>query len=278
MKKILVVGLGGTIACERRGSIALGENPFKVLEYINDSDDYDFIRVSPFFTLSENICFEHFKRLKKFFDSLCFEEYDGIIVLHGSDTLSFTAAFLFNLYNDKRIVLTASGKPLGETGSNGAENFENALRLLKLGENGVYVSYNGIFKANEICRADENDNFIAVESLSKPVENPALTDKKVLIINPYPGIDYSSFSLSRVDAVLHTMYHSATVPSGAFDFCEKCRKRNIPFYFVTSKKSAEYESSSFSGDILFGITVEDAFSKILLTNGNLFDNIIKTNN
>lgn len=275
MKKILAVGLGGTIACERKGSIVLGKNPFKVLEYINNADDYDFTCVSPFSVLSENIGFEHLKKLKEFFDSLCFEEYDGVVVLHGSDTLSFTAAFLFNLYNDKKIVLTASGKPLGEAGSNGAENFENALRFLEQIKSGVYVSYDGIYKANELCRADENDKFISIESISKPVENPALTDKKVLIINPHPGIDYSSFSLSRIDAVLHTMYHSATVPSGAFEFCEICKGKNIPFYFVTSKKSAEYESSSFCENILFGMTLEDAFSKILLTNGELFDNILK---
>lgn len=62
---------------------------------------------------------------------LNYESYDGFVVLHGSDTMAYTAAALsFMLENlNKPVILTGSQLPLGVVRSDGRENFINAVEI-----------------------------------------------------------------------------------------------------------------------------------------------------
>lgn len=62
------------------------------------------------------------------------------------------------------------------------------------------------------------------------------------------------------------MYHSSTAPESVKNFIQKCNEQNIPFYFVTSKSSADYESAKDFENIIFNSTLENAFARLLLTN------------
>ncbi|MCD7797717.1 MAG: asparaginase domain-containing protein [Clostridiales bacterium] len=236
--KILLIGTGGTIACREDKSIHF-DKPFKILDYakseiLNSDFDYEFECASPFAILSENMDFPCWKKLIDFISAADFEKYKGVIILHGSDTLSFTASLIGNMFFDKPIVLIASDKPLEDKTANGIKNFKTALENISKGKNGVYVSYDGFYKA-----ADKN------------IENPHFKPKNILVIKPYVGIDYDNYNLENTDAVLHTMYHSATAPKNVSAFCKKCKDRGIPFYFVTENKSAEYESAEDFENIIF---------------------------
>ena len=59
------------------------------------------------------------------------EKYDGFVVTHGTDTLSYTAvAISFMLRNlEKPVVVTGAQVPLGEIGSDGRDNLVNAIRV-----------------------------------------------------------------------------------------------------------------------------------------------------
>lgn len=60
-----------------------------------------------------------------------YNDWDGFIVLHGTDTMAFTASalsFLFNHLN-KPVVITGSQLPLIEKRSDGYSNFTNALQV-----------------------------------------------------------------------------------------------------------------------------------------------------
>jgi len=60
-----------------------------------------------------------------------YEKYDGFVVLHGSDTMAYTASALsFMLENlNKPVILTGSQLPLGMIRSDGRENLVTAIEI-----------------------------------------------------------------------------------------------------------------------------------------------------
>lgn len=79
---------------------------------------------------SSNISFEDWKeiaaRIKENYD-----KYEGFVVLHGTDTLAYTASALaFMLGNlSKPVVITGSQKPIAETRSDAVQNFVTAIEI-----------------------------------------------------------------------------------------------------------------------------------------------------
>lgn len=264
MKKILIIGTGGTIASVREDNIRLG-NPFRILDFC-DTEQSRFHCVSPFCVLSENINLSLWQELIRFIDETDSDLYKGIIVLHGSDTLAYTAALLANAFKDKSICVTASDKPVEDESSNAKSNFADAVNYIEQGNVGVAVSYNGIKNAEFILSADENDNFFTIDGKALSLNATYFKKKNILIIRPYVGINYDNYNLENIDAVLHTMYHSATAPDTVSAFIDKCKSKDIPFFFVTSKSKAEYESAKDFKNILFNTTLENAYASLLLTN------------
>ena len=60
-----------------------------------------------------------------------YTDYDGFVILHGSDTMAFTASALsFLLENlSKPVVLTGSQLPIGEIRTDAKENIITALEI-----------------------------------------------------------------------------------------------------------------------------------------------------
>ena len=60
-----------------------------------------------------------------------YHEYDGFVVLHGTDTMAYTASALsFMLGNlDKPVIITGSQLPIGEVRTDGEENLITALQV-----------------------------------------------------------------------------------------------------------------------------------------------------
>lgn len=60
-----------------------------------------------------------------------YDAYQGFVVLHGSDTMAYTASMLsFMLENlNKPVILTGSQLPIGVIRSDGRENFINAIEI-----------------------------------------------------------------------------------------------------------------------------------------------------
>lgn len=60
-----------------------------------------------------------------------YEDYDGFVVLHGTDTMAYTASALsFMLENlSKPVVITGSQLPIGEVRTDGEENLITALQV-----------------------------------------------------------------------------------------------------------------------------------------------------
>lgn len=86
-----------------------------------------------------------------------YDEFDGFVILHGSDTMAFTASALsFMLENlSKPVVLTGSQLPIGEIRTDAKENLITALEIAATKNNGramipevcIYFDYQ-LFRGN----------------------------------------------------------------------------------------------------------------------------------
>ncbi|MFT7334595.1 MAG: L-asparaginase [Porticoccaceae bacterium] len=75
-----------------------------------------------------------------------YKEFDGFVVLHGSDTMSYSASALsFMLENlSKPVVFTGSQLPIGDLRTDAKENLITAIQIASLRENGQAV-------VSEVC-------------------------------------------------------------------------------------------------------------------------------
>ena len=169
--------------------------------------------------------------------------FDGILITHGSDTLSYTAAMAGWILDHLSIpvVLTAADKPLEHPQSNGWENFRAAVELIRTGTPGVYVTYRNpgeemvtVFGWEEILQADcAADRFgcqnpaplgsaqngdVTLARLPRRWNAPLcpgfpVLNRKVLQLLCYPGLDLRQIQpRPETAAVLLRLYHSGTAP------------------------------------------------------------------
>ena len=137
MKDITVILTGGTIGSDvKHGSIGIssGTTESIIRMYKEENGDaHNFDIASPFTILSENLTPDDMNELLLYLKTIDTKECRGIIITHGSDTLSYTAAFLGSVLKDLiycPIVLVAADKPPLVHGSNAYANFEGAVNLI----------------------------------------------------------------------------------------------------------------------------------------------------
>lgn len=259
--KILVIATGGTIGSVRGNKISLDENNLKILDYCR-RDDVEFVGMSPYSVLSEDINASHWQMLLDTIADTKNSDYDGIIILHGSDTLAYTSSIVGNAFPNDSIVLVASDKPIEDEDANGVANFNLALDMLQGGINSPIVCYDGVHNAMGITSAGVDDKFLDVEVVDAPLGTRTIYDKNILVLKAYPNMDLSVIDTMGVDAIIIDMFHSATVPKSVREYSKKC---NTPIVFVTHKASADYDTSKDVDGIVYNSTVENAFAKLLLT-------------
>lgn len=106
-----------------------------------------------------------------------YESYDGFVILHGSDTMSYTAsAISFMLENlNKPVIFTGSQLPMGVIRTDGRENFITALEIAAAKEDETpIVPEVCIYFENQLLRANRTvkynaENFNAFISGNYPV-------------------------------------------------------------------------------------------------------------
>ncbi|WP_031550497.1 asparaginase [Oribacterium sp. FC2011] len=115
MRKILMIGTGGTIACKQtEDGLTPGLTPEDILAYIPAVKDVCEVEVVQVLNIdSTNMTPEHWKKIVKAIEDN-YEKYDGFVICHGTDTLAYTAAALSYMIQDseKPIVITGSQKPI----------------------------------------------------------------------------------------------------------------------------------------------------------------------
>ena len=103
-------------------------------------------------------------------------DYDGFVVLHGTDTMSFTASalsFMFTNLN-KPIIFTGSQLPIGTVRTDGKENLITAIEIAADKKNGkpvvqevaIYFEYQ-LYRANRTTKIS-SEHFDAFKSFNYP--------------------------------------------------------------------------------------------------------------
>ncbi len=95
-----------------------------------------------------------------------YENYDGFVVLHGSDTMAYTASALsFILTNlNKPVIITGSQLPLGVLRTDGRENFISAIEIAAAKEDETPI-------VTEVCLYFENTLYRGNRTFKYNAEN-----------------------------------------------------------------------------------------------------------
>lgn len=147
MKKILLLGTGGTIACKRTPD---GLKPVitseEILTYVPDSRHYCEIDSIQILNIdSTNIQPSHWLAVSKAIEEH-YEEYDGFVITHGTDTMAYTAAALSYLIQNspKPIVITGAQKPIDMENTDARTNLADSLRFASHDKaHGINIVFDG---------------------------------------------------------------------------------------------------------------------------------------
>lgn len=319
MKKILVVLTGGTIGSQIENSIinVSGSSPYRLISMYEETygkEEFEVIR--PLNLLSENMTPDTILLLLKTLNAVPYDNYRGIIVTHGSDTLSYTSAFVGLLFHHVPIpvILVAGNYPLQQKESNGLDNFARAVDFIRQkAVRGVFTIYRDedgisrVYLATRIVEADpfrdqfrdfsgqsfgrmekgvfvrntgkEQPSAEEVEANNKKeIEVPDAFSRDIMMIRPYPGMDYARFwfdETTKPAAVLHMLYHSATACTAGekyslLSFVERCRALSVDVYGASCKRTEENKYATGDAFLKAGvipmlnISQEAAYAKLLL--------------
>jgi L-asparaginase len=319
MKNILVVFTGGTIgSATSEGTINTSSAaPFKLLqlfqEHYQNHQKIHFDTIQPLQILSENLAPAAWKTIIEAIETARPDRYDGIIITHGTDTLAYTAAALGFYFNAAQIpmLLVASDYPLDDSRANGLENFICAIEFIQqIKKPGVFVPYRNQQQPTQLHRGArlacslqlsgdffsvQNKSYMQFENGQFSLLNPPTTQtstinlrpnfsNRILMIKPYPGLNYDHFNLDNVDAVLHDLYHSGTACASAQwgknhslpEFIKRCLEQGIKVYLAPAIKSADaYQSTRAlieqGAEMIWNMSIEAAYVKLMLAYGNFTD-------
>src|SRR5574344_1039709 len=189
-----------------------------------------------------------------------YERYDGFVILHGTDTMSFTASALsFMLENlSKPVILTGSQLPIGQLRTDGKENLITSIEIAaaKHNDGTAVVPEVCIYFDEKLLRGNRTtkrsaDNFNAFESfnypmlaeaginiryyeerilkpdLTKPLKPHFIYDNNVIVLSLFPGIQETMVShvleAPELRAIVMRTFGSGNAPQT--DWLVKCLKK-----------------------------------------------------
>lgn len=182
---------------------------------------------------------------------IIFEHYnafDGFVVLHGSDTMAYTASALSFMFDGlkKPIIITGSQLPIGIIRTDGKENLITSIEIAAakvdnepiVQEVAIYFEYH-LYRGNRSTKysatnfeAIQSPNYNELATAGVEIEyNQAklfrdskthvslntATNSRVALIKLFPGIDFSIyealFDRSRVDGIILETFGAGNAPS-----------------------------------------------------------------
>ena len=197
--------------------------------------------------------------------------FDGFVILHGSDTMSYTASALsFMLENlSKPVIFTGSQLPIGDLRTDAKENLITSIQIAALKENGVssitevglYFEYK-LYRANRTTKINA-EHFEAFASLNYPAlvqsgvhlkvnKNAFLPvnrrkklkvhkkmESNILLVKMFPGLDETTinhlFNYPQIKGLVLESYGSGNLTNEPWflSALKKIIARDIPVINVT---------------------------------------------
>ena len=172
MKKILLVITGGTITSEEsEDGLVPGMTPDAIIRYVPQIES--FCRVSALQILnidSSNIQPENWLLMSRTIREH-YEDFDGFVITHGTDTMAYTASALSYLIQNpaKPIVLTGAQKPIHRGDSDAHRNIINAFWFCaQSAASGVYLCFDGKVFVGTRASKVKSKSYDAFESINYP--------------------------------------------------------------------------------------------------------------
>lgn len=249
MKKLLLLTTGGTIAsAEGENGLAPGLGTDEFLHHLPGSGlDYQLDTRQLLNLDSTNIQPEDWVLMARAVYEE-YDQYDGFVLTHGTDTMSYTSAALSYMLQGakKPVVITGSQIPITFEKTDAKRNISNAIRFACEPAEGVFVVFDGrVIQGTRAVKlrtksydAFESINFPYVASVSdngvdyngdipKASEQPfKLTDTlctEIGLIKLFPGIQPELFdALGRMyKGLVIEGYGSGGIPSQGRNIAEK---------------------------------------------------------
>lgn len=239
MKKVLFLGTGGTIAS---GDTPSGLTPVltgaELIQNVPQIGELCDVTCRQLFSIdSTNIQPEHWLQIAKAIEEE-YDNYDGFVIAHGTDTMAYTAAALSYLvqFSPKPIVLTGAQKPMLYENTDSKTNLADAFRCAVSPLCGVMIVFNGKVILGTRARKTHTTSFQAFSSINFPLlavlqdgflleyirplalPRPFFYHKlntKVGLLKMIPGTDCSllSYLIEHNDAVIIESYGVGGLPS-----------------------------------------------------------------
>ena len=239
MKKILLIGTGGTIASDVTDSgLAPELTTEQLLSHIPGISDICGVDCLQLLNLdSTNMTPAHWLEI-----AACIRDhygcYDGFVITHGTDTMAYTAAALSYLIqgSPKPIVLTGAQRPIGFDSTDSKTNLADAFRCAAEDLPGVSIVFNSRVILGTRAKKTRSKSFQAFSSINPPElgvlrdgvllryirqdcrEAPVFYDRldpRVALLKLVPGTgrDAADFLLERNDALIIESFGVGGLPS-----------------------------------------------------------------
>lgn len=157
MKKIFIIYTGGTIGMVQDESGTFVPFDFELIKNnLPDLSRTDYeLTVHSFDPIidSSNMTPEIWLTMAKLIQNN-YEEFDGFVILHGSDTMAFTASILSFVLEGLRkpVIISGSQLPIGQIRTDARENIMTALEIASAKHNGEAI-------IQEVCILFDNKLF-----------------------------------------------------------------------------------------------------------------------
>ncbi len=240
MKKVLMITTGGTVAGMNSG---FGIKPTHIGEKLKPAIEGIDITVLDLYSIdSTDVMPIHWRKLHNAINENL-PDYDGILILHGSDTMAYTgAALAFTVETDKPVILTGSMLPPDAPDSDVKTNIEQAARLAAGGEyKGVYLSFAGrIIGGGDIVKVSSCDKdafrsysgFVPRRKYKFPARNGLFP--AVVRLTPFTyGMDIMSIAQDRAGIVMET-YGAGGIPDNEITLVLSELSKTMPVVITTS--------------------------------------------
>ena len=173
MKKILLIATGGTIASHSRGEGLIPELGAEgLLKFVPEVLDFCVPSAIQIYNIdSTNVTPAHWIKLAKTIQEN-YDDYDGFVVCHGTDTMSYTAAMISYMvqHSPKPIVFTGSQQPIDQEDTDGRINLRDSfLYAASDVASDVVIVFQGKVIAGTRAKKVRTKSFNAFTSVDFPV-------------------------------------------------------------------------------------------------------------
>lgn len=285
-KKILLIYTGGTIGMNKSQNGYMPQTGFlqtvlNKLPVLNDASmpKWDLIELNPLLD-SSNMTVSEWNCIGSIIEAN-YESYDGFVILHGTDTMAYTASALsFSLENlDKPVIITGSQIPLFEVRNDGLNNLltsmlvaaEGKIREVALcfgdkllrGNRSIKISASALDAFSspnfsplaQIGTTIHYNSMVPQKTHTKPFRVQKLEKTPIGIIKVFPGIQFELFEKIMSEAlrgIVLEVFGTGNIPGSAdaiLPIVEKARKNGTVMVICSQCLKGEvslgtYETSS----------------------------------